>query len=214
MGQFHLYAKIYEEAGAYAMYDINVQFPTIMPEEYQYYDYDVLSKVRHHQSMGNQQRTQQILTAQASIIREACYFNMTCKDPSWNPDLASAGQRETYNQMLRNITNANYEALLAGNTLHYTNMDQMLQGSALLSAITDNSEAGGDTTIDMAGRDEAVTMIGVSARSSYHDGKKKYPRLDNFRNLPPALETLPIPMPTRLMTLSREFSRPQCRFAE
>ncbi len=64
MGQFHLYAKITEEAGAYALYDINVRFPTVMPDEAQYYEFDVLSKVRYYESTGNQQRIQQILTAQ------------------------------------------------------------------------------------------------------------------------------------------------------
>jgi hypothetical protein len=64
MGQFHLYAKIEEEAGAYATYDIDVRFPTVMPDEAQYYEFDVLSKIAYYQSTGNQQRIQQILTAQ------------------------------------------------------------------------------------------------------------------------------------------------------
>jgi hypothetical protein len=64
--------------------------------------------------------------------------------------------------MLRNITNANTDALTAANVLAYNNIDQLTQGSSLLAAITDNSESGGDTTIDMNGREEAVKMIGVS----------------------------------------------------
>lgn len=39
MGQFHLYAKITESAGAYATYDINLRFPTVMPSEREYYEY-------------------------------------------------------------------------------------------------------------------------------------------------------------------------------
>ena len=64
MGQFHLYAKITESAGAYATFDINLRFPTVMPSERQYYDYNILQKVQDHQRTGNQQRIAQILTAQ------------------------------------------------------------------------------------------------------------------------------------------------------
>ena len=64
MGQFHLYAKITESAGAYATYDINVRFPTVMPSQKQYYNYSILEKVQGHQRTGNQQRIAQILTAQ------------------------------------------------------------------------------------------------------------------------------------------------------
>ena len=30
VGEFHLYAEIHEEAGAYATYDINIKFPTTL----------------------------------------------------------------------------------------------------------------------------------------------------------------------------------------
>ncbi len=89
---------------------------------------------------------------------------MTCKDPTWDPDTASQSQWAMYKQLLRNITNANSDALIAGNTLAYSDIDQLVQGSALLSAITENSESGGDTTIDMNGREYAVKLIDVSSK--------------------------------------------------
>jgi hypothetical protein len=46
MGQFYLFASIEESAGAYATYDINLRFPTIMPSEEQYYAYGVLSTIK------------------------------------------------------------------------------------------------------------------------------------------------------------------------
>jgi hypothetical protein len=88
---------------------------------------------------------------------------MTCKDPTYNSDTADQAQIENYKQMLRNITNENTDALVASNSLRFSSIDRLIQGSALLSAITDNSQSGGDTTIDMLGRGEAVKMIGVSA---------------------------------------------------
>ena len=178
MGQFHLYAKITESAGAYATFDINLRFPTVMPSERQYYDYNILQKVQDHQRTGNQQRIAQILTAQASIVRVACYFNMTCKYDGWDGvEDANQGEVEIFKQLVRNISNANSEALKAGNTLNFNNIDQLVTGSSLLSAVAENSAAETETTIDMVGRDEAVKMFtqmsdgfkGLNTETEYPD---------------------------------------------
>ena len=67
---------------------------------------------------------------QASIVRVACYFNMTCKYPdTWQGvDKSSQGDVETFKQLVRNISNANSEALEAGNTLNFNNIDQGREG--------------------------------------------------------------------------------------
>ena len=87
--------------------------------------YSILERVRDHQRTGNQQRIAQILTAQASIVRVACYFNMTCKDDSWEgKEKGDPHQVIEFNQLVRNISNANSDALKAGNTLNFNNIDQ------------------------------------------------------------------------------------------
>ena len=63
---------------------------------------------------------------QASIVRVACYFNMTCMYPdTWEGVEGSPqGEVEIFKQLVRNISNANAEALEAGNTLNFNNIDQ------------------------------------------------------------------------------------------
>ena len=63
---------------------------------------------------------------QASIVRVACYFNMTCKYPdTWDGvENANQGDLEIFKQLVRNISNANSDALEAGNTLNFNNIDQ------------------------------------------------------------------------------------------
>ena len=55
---------------------------------------------------------------------------MTCKYPdTWQGvDKSSQGDVETFKQLVRNISNANSEALEAGNTLNFNNIDQGREG--------------------------------------------------------------------------------------
>ena len=78
VGEFHLYAEIHEEAGAYAIYDINHKFPTTLPDKDDYDAMDIEAELKAQTALGNQARVSQLLLADASIRKSACWFNVSC----------------------------------------------------------------------------------------------------------------------------------------
>ena len=71
MGEFHLIAEIHEEAGAYAVYDINVRFPTYLPDQEEYESLDIAAELKKYAEIGDQSRVSQILQADVGIIHQA-----------------------------------------------------------------------------------------------------------------------------------------------
>lgn len=65
-GEFHLYAEIHEEAGAYATYDVSKRFTTYLPDEEEYKAIDMAALLKQYKEVGNQQRVTQILQADVS----------------------------------------------------------------------------------------------------------------------------------------------------
>ena len=48
MGEFRLFAEIHEEAGAYAVFDINKRFPTYMPDQQAYEAIDLQAELKKY----------------------------------------------------------------------------------------------------------------------------------------------------------------------
>ena len=169
VGEFHLYAEIHEEAGAYAVYDINPKFPTTLPDQDDYEAVNIDAWLKAETALGNQARVAQILLADASIRKSACWFDLECQMKQKGLDLASLDpdkmndrEKEEYNELMRTITNANTEALQsAQQNLQFSNLDQLEQGASTLYSITSNLVGSGplSKTLDMEGRNAAVDLI-------------------------------------------------------
>ena len=69
VGEFHLYAEIHEEAGAYAKSDIDIKFSTTLPDEDDYKAVDVKEMLRQASEVGDQARISQILQADVSTTK-------------------------------------------------------------------------------------------------------------------------------------------------
>ena len=63
MGEFRIFAEIHEEAGAYAVFDINKRFPTYMPDQQAYEAIDLQAELKKYAEIGDQARVSQLLLA-------------------------------------------------------------------------------------------------------------------------------------------------------
>ena len=61
VGRFHLFAEVHEEAGAYTLYDINTNFPVILPTREAYEAYDFEGEVKKYKDTGDSSRTAMLL---------------------------------------------------------------------------------------------------------------------------------------------------------
>ena len=104
VGIFHLYAEIWEEAGAFTIYDIDQTYTTILPTQDQYESFDIAADVKTFKDIGDAGRIAMILQADASCRGLASWLSLT--------DLAGDKQRENmtdiegenYDSLLRNLT--------------------------------------------------------------------------------------------------------------
>ena len=67
-GEFHLIAEIHEEAGAYAEFDIDLRFPTYLPDQQDYEKLDIRAMLKKYAEIGDQARVSQILQADVNIL--------------------------------------------------------------------------------------------------------------------------------------------------
>ena len=178
VGEFRLIAEIHEEAGAYTTYTINPKFSTVLPDEADYNSVDIQALLDQYTEIGDQSRVSQILQADASIRAKACWFNISCALASngqsladLDPDKMDDKQKAEFNQLIRDVTKANTDALnSAKDNLNFESADALDQGASTLYSITSNLVGGGpmSKTLDMQGREAAVDFIGKMA-----DGFKK-----------------------------------------
>ena len=104
VGIYHLYAEIWEEAGAFTKHDIDPAFTTILPTQDQYESYDIAADVKKYKDTGNAARIAMILQADASCRGLASWLSLT--------DLAGDKLRvnmtdveaENYDSLMRNLT--------------------------------------------------------------------------------------------------------------
>ncbi len=86
-GSFEVFAEIFEEAGAFATYEIKRSLDLILPSEEVYNDFDVQKRVEEALQKGDQNLANQLLTADVSLScqMQRCYSNTSnfavCRQP-------------------------------------------------------------------------------------------------------------------------------------
>ena len=63
VGKYYLYAEIWDEAGAYSIYDIDTSFQAILPTQEQYDAYDLAGELKAFKDVGDGSRVAMILQA-------------------------------------------------------------------------------------------------------------------------------------------------------
>ena len=161
-GKFHLFAEIWDEAGAFASSDINTAFTTIMPTREQYEAYDIAADIKKYKDTGDAGRISMILQADASCRQGASWMSLE--------DLAGDKSREdmtikegvAYDNLMKDLTNANTQLINdAAENLEFNSIEQLDQGAGTLYSITSQLVKGGDVskTLDMKGREAAVKLV-------------------------------------------------------
>ena len=105
VGIFHLYAEIWEEAGAFTRYDIDRTFTTVMPTQDQYESYDINADVKKFKDVGDASRIAMILQADASIRQSASWLSLEDLIGDKTRDTMTEVEGENYDSLLRNLTN-------------------------------------------------------------------------------------------------------------
>ena len=77
VGKYHLYAEIWEEAGAYTVFDIDTAFRTVMPTQEQYESYDLTGDLKAFTDVGDSSRIAMILQVDAGPYLKI-EFNRRC----------------------------------------------------------------------------------------------------------------------------------------
>ena len=61
VGKYYLYAEIWDEAGAYSIYDIDTSFQAVLPTQEQYDAYDLAGELKTFKDVGDGSRVAMIL---------------------------------------------------------------------------------------------------------------------------------------------------------
>ena len=104
VGKYHLLAEIWEEAGAYATYDIDKAFKTEMPTQEQYESYDLQADLKIFKDVGDASRTAMILQADASVRQKANWFSLEDLMGDKTRDQMGVVEGENYDGLMRNLT--------------------------------------------------------------------------------------------------------------
>ena len=105
VGIFHLYAEIWEEAGAFTKYDIDPAFMTLLPTQDQYESYDLNADVKTFKDIGDANRIAMILQADASVRQLGSWFSLTDLAGDKSREAMTDVEGENYDSLLRNLTN-------------------------------------------------------------------------------------------------------------
>ena len=161
-GKFHLFAEIWDEAGAFATFDINTAFTTIMPVREQYESYDIAADVKKYKDIGDAGRISMILQADASIRQSASWMSLGDLAGDKSRDEMTIVEATAYDNLMRDLTNANTQLINdAAENLEFNSIEQLDQGAGTLYSITSQLVKGGDVakTLDMKGREAAVKLV-------------------------------------------------------
>ena len=105
VGIFHLYAEIWDEAGAFAIYNIDQEFTTILPTQEQYESYDINADIKEFKDVGDAPRIAMILQADASVRKLASWLSLSDLAGDKLRDEMSDVEGENYDSLMRNLTN-------------------------------------------------------------------------------------------------------------
>ena len=171
VGKFHLFAEIWDEAGAFATFDIDTAFTTILPSQEQYEAYDIAADVKKFKDTGDAGRIAMILQADASCRSRASWMSLGDLAGDKTRDEMTLVEAEEYDTLMRDLTNANTQLINdAADNLEFNSIEQLDQGAGTLYGITSQLVGGGDVakTLDMKGREAAVKLV-----DKMSDGFKK-----------------------------------------
>ena len=104
VGKYHLFAEIWEEAGAYALYDIDTAFKTEMPNQEQYENYDLIADLKAFKDVGDASRTAMILQADASVRQKANWFSLEDLMGDKTREEMGVVEGENYDGLMRDLT--------------------------------------------------------------------------------------------------------------
>ena len=136
-GKFHLFAEIWDEAGAFATFDINTAFTTIMPVREQYESYDIAADVKKYKDIGDAGRISMILQADASIRQSASWMSLGDLAGDKSRDEMTIVEATAYDNLMRDLTNANTQLINdAAENLEFNSIEQLDQGAGTLYSIT------------------------------------------------------------------------------
>ena len=105
VGVFHLYAEVWDEAGAFSLYDINQKFSTKLPTQEQYESYDINADVKKFKDVGDAPRIAMILQADASVRKLASWLSLSDLAGDKLREEMSDVEGENYDSLMRNLTN-------------------------------------------------------------------------------------------------------------
>ena len=111
VGKYHLFAEIWEEAGAYATFDIDTAFTTKMPRQEQYESYDLIADLKAFKDVGDSARTAMILQADASVRQKANWFSLEDLMGDKTREDMGVVEGENYDGLMRNLTLVNIPTL-------------------------------------------------------------------------------------------------------
>ena len=181
VGIFHLYAEVWDEAGAFTTHDIDQAFTTFLPTQDQYESYDINADVKAFKDVGDAARIAMILQADSSVRQLASWFSLTdLAGDKLRGDMSDV-EGDNYDSLMINLTNVNFYHMFiemtilflqantqllndAADNLQFNTIEELDQGAGALYSITSQLVKGGDLakTLDMKGREAAVTLVGVS----------------------------------------------------
>ena len=108
VGKYHLFAEIWEEAGAFAVYDIDKAFKTVMPTQEQYENYDKTADLKAFQDVGDSSRIAMILQADASVRQKANWFSLEDLMGDKTREEMGVVEGDNYDSLMRNLTHVTY----------------------------------------------------------------------------------------------------------
>ena len=128
VGKFHLFAEIWDEAGAYANFDIDTSFTTLLPTQEQYEAYDIAADIKAFKDVGDAGRISMILQADASCRQLASWMSLGDLAGDKTRGSMSIVEGETYDNLMKDLTNANTQLINdAAENLEFNSIEQLDQ---------------------------------------------------------------------------------------
>ena len=112
VGIFHLYAEVWEEAGAFTKYDIDQEFKTYIPTQEQYESFDLSVNVKKFKDIGDANRIAMILQADASVRQLANWLSLSDLAGDKLRDNMTDIEGEIYDSLMRNLTHVNLNIIV------------------------------------------------------------------------------------------------------
>ena len=128
VGKYHLFAEIWDEAGAFANFDIDTSFTTILPTQEQYDSYDIKADIKSFKDIGDAGRIAMILQADSSCRQMASWMSLGDLAGDKTRDQMNIVEGEVYDTLMKDLTNANTQLINdAAENLEFNSIEQLDQ---------------------------------------------------------------------------------------